>query len=858
MANEEFEGRFPTAVSTYGSCNLLFLMGIRCLNFDIVIQVFTVLDRIHITLSAVKKQMKDWIFIQCAMPKVLPISLAFCLLCLFSLPVLAQPLPRITLIEEDSAGIQLDGFVDEPVWQDLPVIDGMQIIEPDTLVDAPYQTEIRFFYTERGLYFGIVNHQPPGTLVARMTNRDTRLPRDGIEVLIDASGEGLYGYRIRLNLGDTMADMSVLPERQQNLQWDGSWDGRTQAINEGWSAEFFVPWSMMPLPQVEGTRRIGLAFERELGERGERWSTPPLPTTLNVYLSGFQKYEFRDIEPRRQLTFYPFASTVFDGIKHEADYKLGTDIYWRPTTNTLLSATLNPDFGTVESDDVVVNLTAFETFFREKRTFFLEGQDIFTTSPRSRFSPGPGGPISLLNTKRIGGAARFSVPAGVSVLPTDLSQPTDLHGALKFTGQNGNLRYGTLFASEDDTEIRGTLDDGTQVRLQAQGRDFSVARLLYEDTQFGGRRSIGWMGTDISHPDIDSTVNAIDAHYFSADQKWILDGQIMHSDVNGVSGAGFLGDINYIPRQGVRHSVAATYIDDEFDMNDLGFLSRNSQVNLDYTYSLTESDIPDLRSRNTNVIVSNRWNTDGQPVVAGVFLGRSWIYNDSDVASVTLQYYFPRTDDRLGRGTGDFKIPERWGAWLSYGSDPARPLAFRVNLNANQEDLGPKTITSGAGFAWRPNDRFSFDLSLNYTDREALLIHRGGGAYTSFEAHQWAPRLDVNYFISAKQQFRISGQWNALKAFEDRFWQVNPHKRDFLQPVPNPDNEPDDFVISRLTFQARYRWGIAPLSDLFIVYTRGANLPRNSFYTFQDLLEQAWNDRIVDSVAIKLRYRFGS
>jgi len=76
--------------------------------------------------------------------------------------------------------------------------------------------------------------------------------------------------------------------------------------------------------------------------------------------------------------------------------------------------------------------------------------------------------------------------------------------------------------------------------------------------------------------------------------------------------------------------------------------------------------------------------------------------------------------------------------------------------------------------------------------------------------------------------------------------------------VPNPDAEADDFVISRFTFQARYRWEIAPLSDLFIVYTRGANLPRNSFTTFQDLLEQSWNDRIVDSVAIKLRYRFGS
>jgi len=101
-------------------------------------------------------------------------------------------------------------------------------------------------------------------------------------------------------------------------------------------------------------------------------------------------------------------------------------------------------------------------------------------------------------------------------------------------------------------------------------------------------------------------------------------------------------------------------------------------------------------------------------------------------------------------------------------------------------------------------------------------------------------------------------QWTALKAFEDRFWQVNPSSRDFLQSVANPDSTPDDFVISRLTFQARYRWEIAPLSDLFIVYTRGSNLPRDNFQTFQDLLEQSWNDRIVDTIAIKLRYRLGS
>ena len=116
----------------------------------------------------------------------------------------------------------------------------------------------------------------------------------------------------------------------------------------------------------------------------------------------------------------------------------------------------------------------------------------------------------------------------------------------------------------------------------------------------------------------------------------------------------------------------------------------------------------------------------------------------------------------------------------------------------------------------------------------------------------------MNYFISAWQQLRFTLQWTALKAFEDRFWQVNKSSTEFLEPVAKPNDESDDFVISRLTFQARYRWEIAPLSDLFIVYTRGSNLPGDSFETFQDLLERSWTDKIVDTLAIKLRYRFGS
>ncbi len=791
-------------------------------------------------------------------------SFLLILSCIFSLTAYSQSEnPRIYRVSEAEAEIVLDGFIDEEVWRTLPVIDGMKVVDPDTLEDAPYETHVRFFYTERGIYVSSMNFQPKDTLIARMTSRDNFITRDGFAVTLDPSGQGLYGYFLRINLGDSLNDGTVLPERQFNRQWNGAWDGRTQELENGWSAEIFIPWSMMALPQTpdEVARSIGVYFERQVGHMsGNVWSNPPLPRTVNEYLSAFEQYEYTDIEPKTQLTYFPFIGAVFDSIKSEAQYKVGADIFWRPTTNTQFTTTLNPDFGSVAADDVVVNLTAFEVFFAEQRQFFLEGQDIFITHPRNSNRGGgvPGGPISMLNTRRIGGAADYDIPNDVAVIPTDVSQPTELLGAAKFTGQSGNLRYGVLAASEDDSQIRGTRDDGSTVTLNATGRDFFVGRMLYEDTSAGGRRSIGWMGTKIAHTNIDATVNGIDAHYFSSNNSLVVDAQMFHSSVDGVTGIGGMADVRFRPGRGQQHTVSAVHFDDTLDINDLGFLTRNDQVNLDYEYEQVESDIEWLRNKTTTYRINNQWNTAGRPVRLGLTYDRDYNFLNNDTFRFGIGHFPKRVDDRLGRGTGDFEIPARNRVSFSYQTDQSQPISVSGSVEARQEALGPSRYNYRAGTDWRPNDRFSAGLDVEYSDSEAILVHKGNGAYTSFEGHQWSPNLELNYFISNWQQLRLRVQWNALKAFEDRFWQSNPNVLQALQPVAKPDNDPDDFVVSRMTLQARYRWEIAPLSDLFLVYTRGSNLPSDGFDTFPSLLEQSFNDRIVDTVAFRLRYRFGS
>src|SRR5690606_13130754 len=171
--------------------------------------------------------------------------------------------------------------------------------------------------------------------------------------------------------------------------------------------------------------------------------------------------------------------------------------------------------------------------------------------------------------------------------------------------------------------------------------------------------------------------------------------------------------------------------------------------------------------------------------------------------------------------------PHRWGVSADWRSDRARPVSVNLGLNSTEEDLGKQNYSYTAGVTWNPNDRFSMNLEAEYSDREAWLIHQGDGRMTAFEANEWTPKLEMDYFITAKQQLRFSLQWTGIKAFEDRFYQIDPTGVEHLNETGDVTAGSDNFAVSRMSFQARYRWEIAPLSDLFFVYTRGGNLARN-------------------------------
>ena len=754
---------------------------------------------------------------------------------------------------ESSVDMRIDGRLDETAWQDLQAHDDFRVIDPDTLEPASLPTEVVLFYTDKGLYVGARMTQDPDTLVEYLSGRDQGfLNRDYFSFTLDTSGEGRYGFWFQLNLGDTKSDGTILPERQYSSSWDGAWRGATARSDEGWSAEFFVPWSLVNMPKANGTRTMGIFAQRKVAHSDERHAWPPLPWTKPKFMSEFQQLALSEVSPRQQYGIIPYASAGYDRFGGGTTRRSGVDVFWRPSSNFQLTSTLNPDFGNVEADDVIVNLTNYETFFPEKRPFFQEGQEIFITNGRMRSA------LTVLHTRRIGGpAVRPEVPDGLALSPSSLGRPADLLGAIKATGQQGSLRYGLLGVMEDEARfdaLRGT----EPVTLHEDGRDFGAVRVLYEHSN-SGYRSLGFLSTTVQHPRRKAYVNAIDANYRSSGGRLRAAAQVIGSDVTGQGrGVGGIVDLGYTPRQGISHYVSLDAFDRSIQLNDMGYLRRNDYRRAAYSLWISRSGLKRFRESRSNLRVYGGWNTGGEMIASKLSFEQEVTRHDLTKLRVEVEWAPARFDDRGSFGNGTFRIDDTVGVEGRYYSDSARRFSYSIRHRVANEPVGSGVYHRSQAFLrWRTTDRMTMALALRYADRDAWLLHRSNGVFATFEAKDLTPLATLSYFVNARQHLLLAFQWVAIKADAQRFYRVA-DTPDHLVPIDRTPAPSDDFSISRMSLQLRYRWEIAPLSDLFVVYRNNAALSGSDGASFADLFSDTFEETTGENLAIKLRYRFGS
>ncbi|MAR28667.1 MAG: hypothetical protein CMD51_03865 [Gammaproteobacteria bacterium] len=771
---------------------------------------------------------------------------------------------RIVKTDESAAGITIDGRLNESIWSNLPNVGKFVVLEPDTLADVPHATNIKLAYTDKGLYVGADLEQPKDTLIRRLSGRDVffGLNRDSINLTLDTSGEGLYGFWFGINLGDSLMDGTVLPEYRYSNEWDGPWRGASTETDTGWSAEFFIPWSAISMPSAGDVRNMGIYMSRKVAYLDERWGWPALPNTQPKFLSVLQPVELKGIAPRQQYNIYPFAAVTRDGIDDETRYQVGADLFWRPSSNFQLNATLNPDFGNVESDDVDVNLSATETFFPEKRLFFVEGQEIFVASPRADTrSSGVGNsgpPTTMVNTRRIGGRPQSpTLQPGQTVSAREVGLPAELIGAAKGTGQIGNFRYGVLAAFEDEVAFNAA-QNGQDLRVTQDGSDYGIARLLYENND-DGYRALGLLSTAVQHYDRDAYVTGIDWHLLTRSGKLKMDGQVFRSDLDNVDvGYGGFVDFEYTFRRGVKQRLGIEYFDDDVNINDLGFQSRNNYRQIRTAHTRTTSDLSWARNNQFDVRAALMETGDGLLGRGGIFFANRTTFNNLTSLTLRLEHFLPSYDDLNGFGNGTFRTAEKTGGGIKFESNSTKALSYSLGAGYFEEDLGGDSFHYDASIDWRPLDGLNLSAGLSYFDYDGWLLHQEDRNMTTFIGEGLEPYLTLEYFLSAKQQFKLSVQWVGIEAIEDEFYRI-PDSAGRLVPTVKPDAESDSFSISDLVFQARYRWEIAPLSDLYIVYIRAADVTRPlGRDDYSDFLDRAWAQPIADQLVMKIRYRFGS
>jgi hypothetical protein len=635
----------------------------------------------------------------------------------------------------------IDGRITDAQWADADPVSVFTQRDPDEGRPATERTELRVLYDDDALYVAARLFDSNADLISRrMSGRDEiGNAADSLTVYLDSMHDHLTGAVFTVSAANVQEDAILYNDSWTDGSWDAVWDSAVSVDAEGWSVEMRIPLSQLRFPAAD-RHTWGVNASRYIQRKNEHAWLEMVPKNDNGLASRMPHLVGLDgIQPARNLELLPYTAARAEFVQPRSEddpfndglrgfAAAGADLKWGMTSNLTVNATVNPDFGQVEVDPAVVNLTAFETFFDEKRPFFLEGAQIFNNF-------GTGGSNSfwgfnmtdpnILYSRRIGRAPQLAA-AGDYVDPP---VATTILGAAKLTGKTGGgWQLGLLEAvtAEESARVRTTGFDGT-APVEPMTNYFT-ARLQRE---VGARAGAGVIVTAVNRrlntPAFASTlarsayVAGGDAHLFLDRRRdWVLTGKAAVSYVSGTTQ--FLQRLQrapqrYFQRPDAPHvslSPAATSLS---GVSGRLVLNRNSgawQVNAQLwgvSPGFESNDIGFLGTGDragAHAVVTRRWNVPGRLVRSRfMWVSKWWAWNygrqmQGDGLNSSLQHTFVnywnlnlngglrwRTqDDRLTRGGPTAESPGG-GYWnVNGGTDSRRAVSFYANTNYNWNEYG--------------------------------------------------------------------------------------------------------------------------------------------------------------------------
>ena len=741
------------------------------------------------------------------------------------------------LLAGTAQALTVDGQLDEPEWRQAQVFNDFRVTAPLTRVAAPHPTELLILPLPDALYVGLRAEHAPDQRTHGHSPRDApNMDADPAILIIDFEGLGKTAYEFTVTISGSMRDSIILNQSDLSRDWDADWSAVTHEDERGWSAEWRIPWSVAPEGAVhEGQRTIGIFAARFLKRDAVRYSFPAIEMLGSNFVRDFKRIEVPHYASPA-LDWYPYVSFTHDTLTGTSKGRAGFDVFWKPNGRNQVSAAVNPDFGQVESDDLVVNFSAIETFFQEKRPFFTQGQQLFDL----RLSQtGLDVSNSLVNTRRIG-AAPDAGPEGAS----------DILAAAKYTGIHGDHEYGVFGAMERNSQF-------------AQGRRFFAGRWRHVHDDF----SLGYLGTAALHPTLgrDAYVHALDLNWRPAPGIAFASLAMMsdiHVDDGGGNGNGNAGSrgyggwarLDYQPGGRWQHQLSATWFDQRLDFNDLGYQRRADIVELK-----TDSQLFIRQYRAGSPADNGNWhlalelpyNTRGERLVATTELGHVFQWRGGANSYFFYIHEWPGSDDLLTRGNGSLGMPERHNWGMDYQSAVHGRFRYYVSVFAREQGFTSYTRQLQFRPKFFVTDNLSLGLDLNYFDSPNWLIWLAGSQVGIYRRQELGANFNVNWYPAPKQELRLKVQWVGLGAEAIQAYDVSADGT----PVPI-DARPPDFTVSTLGLQLRYRYEFHPLSELYVVYSRGGDgslADRDE--QLQEQFTRAWRQVDTSALFVKLRYR---
>ena len=752
-----------------------------------------------------------------------------------------------------NASIVIDGKLDEEEWVDAQTIDDFFVINPFSLEKPDLNTKVLIHSDDSGIYFGFINSQPPETRDRRKHGRDgLRQNHDRNVVVVDLDNTGNTAYMLGIALGKSVLDFTITNENQIDGDWDGQWFADTSETEENWYSEFFIPWDMAPMNKQDGdSRTIGVSVSRMIQHLGIGIGFPGASFQRSKFLSVLHKVKVVQANPK-SLDFFPYTVANNDFISDESSFDAGTEVIYNTGSGGELVATINPDFGQVESDNIVINYSPRETFYSDRRPFFTQSQSIFDVE----LDWYPGFELySVLHTRRIGATpvydcSRFSESEGGSEELEDQCNDSKLNTtgidmAFKFTQRGESTDFGAFATLEKDEDF-------------TEGNNYYAFRTVHN----AGKHRIGHMVTHADKPFIDrqATVNVVDYQYIS-DSGLKIEHINMFSNISGEdSGLGSRTMAMYRPNKEWRYGSEIYYFSDDLNISDMGYLWRNNLLAYGATVGYTKTDFEDqslTKSRSYNFDYWDQNNSDHENLEQFYSFNFNQSFKSTSNISIQSNLSSIGKDDEITQGSQNFPFLRTGNGGnvdFNYRSPQYGPWQYSFGYGVERKNyyaFTDRRRSASMGFGYTPRDNIRTWLRMNHRERSNWTIRTDEDLYATFSQKRLGLNTGVTWYRTEKEELSLKIQMVSFRNQKGQSYRIDENGY-----FKKSDLSAESINLGSLAFQLRYKYEIAPLSNIYLVYTRGGSAFFDDEADNSTIFSDTWERPEGNRFAAKIRYRF--